>query len=285
MQRDPEPGRPAPSAPPRWSSSAPSSARCAPSPLDGVEPTLENLESGRYPLEKPIHVAFRSPAPEGVRRFVAFLASPAARARTPPRAGRPFPRLPVARLTRAQRIPRVVTAPGRRPLAGRGRAAPVRLPPLLLSVPGGKRPGRGRVRALAVDHVVAANPEMWRYEECPARGGGLRAPRGWLERPATHRGPGRRDRCRGGRRRPRPALVRSWPVHDAGVRVGRVEVTQSLRPLASRALLLALVLAPLAFLAFVGCSGPSRPAPSGSARTPCAPPRPGSGRSPSTPPT
>lgn len=49
-------------------------------PLDGVEPTLENLESGRYPLEKPIHVAFRSPAPEGVRRFVAFLASPRGRA-------------------------------------------------------------------------------------------------------------------------------------------------------------------------------------------------------------
>ncbi len=48
--------------------------------LNGVEPTLENLESGRYPLEKPLHVAFRSPAPEGVRKFVAFLASPRARA-------------------------------------------------------------------------------------------------------------------------------------------------------------------------------------------------------------
>lgn len=47
---------------------------------NGVAPTLENLESGRYPLSKSIHLAFRAPAPEAVRRFLAFLASPRGRA-------------------------------------------------------------------------------------------------------------------------------------------------------------------------------------------------------------
>jgi phosphate transport system substrate-binding protein len=47
---------------------------------NGVEPTLENLASGRYPLAKSIHLVFRAPTNAGVRRFLAFLASPAARA-------------------------------------------------------------------------------------------------------------------------------------------------------------------------------------------------------------
>lgn len=47
---------------------------------NGVEPTVENLASGRYPLVKSIRFVYRSPAPEGVRRFVAFLGSPAGRA-------------------------------------------------------------------------------------------------------------------------------------------------------------------------------------------------------------
>jgi phosphate transport system substrate-binding protein len=59
--------------------------RTEPHPLrplrwNGVEPTLENLASGRYPLAKPVHLVFREPAGDGVRRFLAFLASPAARA-------------------------------------------------------------------------------------------------------------------------------------------------------------------------------------------------------------
>lgn len=50
-----------------------------PLPWNGVEPTLENLASGRYPLVKSIRVVYRTPAPEGVRRFLAFLGSPAGR--------------------------------------------------------------------------------------------------------------------------------------------------------------------------------------------------------------
>ena len=79
VQRDP--GRIARRRRPHLASPDPREAR----PLralswNGVEPTLENLESGRYPLEKSIHVVFRTPPAEGVRRFVAFLASPRGRA-------------------------------------------------------------------------------------------------------------------------------------------------------------------------------------------------------------
>jgi len=59
--------------------------RAEPHPLrplswNGVEPTLENLASGRYPLAKSLHLVYRAPAGESVRRFLAFLASPRGRA-------------------------------------------------------------------------------------------------------------------------------------------------------------------------------------------------------------
>jgi phosphate transport system substrate-binding protein len=52
------------------------------SPLDwnGVAPTLENLASGRYPLAKPVYLVIRSLPTPGVRRLLAFLASPRGRA-------------------------------------------------------------------------------------------------------------------------------------------------------------------------------------------------------------
>jgi phosphate transport system substrate-binding protein len=45
---------------------------------NGVAPTLENLASGRYPLQKTLLLVVRSPPSPEVRRFLAFLASPAA---------------------------------------------------------------------------------------------------------------------------------------------------------------------------------------------------------------
>ena len=46
---------------------------------NGSTPTLENLAAGRYPLEKTIRLVFRAHPTEPVRRFLAFLASPAGR--------------------------------------------------------------------------------------------------------------------------------------------------------------------------------------------------------------
>ena len=45
---------------------------------EGVAPTLANLASGKYPLGKSLSVVFRRSPPPRVRRFVAFLSSPAA---------------------------------------------------------------------------------------------------------------------------------------------------------------------------------------------------------------
>jgi two-component system cell cycle sensor histidine kinase/response regulator CckA len=104
--------------------------------------------------------------------------------------------------------------------------------------------------AHAATHIVVANPEMWRYET-------VRLQEAVAERPGDGE-KGRRvvlDTTGGtvvevGGAVPAPRLARSWPIHDAGLLVGRVEVTRSLRPLLLRATLLALILVPLAFLAF-----------------------------------
>ncbi len=50
-----------------------------PLPWNGVEPTLENLASKRYPFGKPFLLAFRTPPSDRVRRFLAYLASPPGR--------------------------------------------------------------------------------------------------------------------------------------------------------------------------------------------------------------
>jgi phosphate transport system substrate-binding protein len=53
--------------------------RVTPLTWNGVAPTVQNLASGTYPLEKTLHVVIRAPASPAVRRFVAFLASAEAR--------------------------------------------------------------------------------------------------------------------------------------------------------------------------------------------------------------
>lgn len=49
--------------------------RVTPLSWNGVAPTLQNLDSGAYPLEKTLYVVIRAPASPAVRRFVSFLAS------------------------------------------------------------------------------------------------------------------------------------------------------------------------------------------------------------------
>jgi phosphate transport system substrate-binding protein len=47
--------------------------------IDGVAPTLANVESGRYPYNKTMLLVLRADAPAALGRFVAFVASPAGR--------------------------------------------------------------------------------------------------------------------------------------------------------------------------------------------------------------
>jgi phosphate transport system substrate-binding protein len=47
--------------------------------LDGVEPTVANIESGTYPVVRPLGVVTRSGAPEPVRAFIKWITSDEAR--------------------------------------------------------------------------------------------------------------------------------------------------------------------------------------------------------------
>jgi phosphate transport system substrate-binding protein len=44
--------------------------------IDGVLPSAETLASGKYPLQRPLSVAYRADAPEAVTRFVDYLLAP-----------------------------------------------------------------------------------------------------------------------------------------------------------------------------------------------------------------
>jgi phosphate transport system substrate-binding protein len=46
---------------------------------NGVAPTVENLRSGAYPLEKRLYLVIKAPASPAVRRFAAFLSTPEAK--------------------------------------------------------------------------------------------------------------------------------------------------------------------------------------------------------------
>ncbi|MGA8891969.1 MAG: PAS domain S-box protein, partial [Anaeromyxobacteraceae bacterium] len=102
--------------------------------------------------------------------------------------------------------------------------------------------------AHSVDRVVAANPEMWRYEH-------VRLVEFLSQRPND--GEARRivdlhgrTLAAVGNEPPWPLLKRTWPVVDAGEVVARVEVTRSLRPILARTGFVAALLVPFALLAF-----------------------------------
>jgi phosphate transport system substrate-binding protein len=48
--------------------------------LDGVEPTVANIESGKYTVVRPLGVVTRSTAPAPVRKFIEWITSDEARA-------------------------------------------------------------------------------------------------------------------------------------------------------------------------------------------------------------
>ena len=85
--------------------------------------------------------------------------------------------------------------------------------------------------AHAVNHIVAADPEMWRYEH-------VRILEAIKQRPDAREVERRRVSdlagvvvAEVGGAVPTPHLARSWPLLDAGVTVGNVQVIRSLRPL------------------------------------------------------
>ncbi|HET9594031.1 MAG TPA: ATP-binding protein [Anaeromyxobacteraceae bacterium] len=105
--------------------------------------------------------------------------------------------------------------------------------------------------ALGINRIIAVNPDLWEYEQVRLRE--------FLD--------SRRRRADPERRRiisldegvvaesadplGRPVITRSSALRDAGAVVGRIEISRSLRPVLLRAGLLALLLLPVAGLAFM----------------------------------
>ncbi len=106
------------------------------------------------------------------------------------------------------------------------------------------------LNAHLITSVVAANPDLWKFEQARLSDYLSRRPRRGI--------PERRlvldldgiviadsvDALS------TPWITRSLPLLDAGVRVGTLEISRSIRPLAFRSLVFTLVLVPVAFLAF-----------------------------------
>lgn len=108
------------------------------------------------------------------------------------------------------------------------------------------------INARIVSRVISANPDLWQYEQVRFSE--------YLGR-RTAAGDAERRRVLDGRGAvvaestdplPRPWLIRSVPLFDAGVRVGTIEVSRSLRPLLFRSGILALALLALGVVSYRG---------------------------------
>ncbi|HQR29086.1 MAG TPA: ATP-binding protein, partial [Anaeromyxobacteraceae bacterium] len=112
--------------------------------------------------------------------------------------------------------------------------------------------GMAQAEALHASHlanrVVAANPEMWRYEHVRLfdildSGAEPGESRRIVDAAGT-------EVARAGTPVSPRSITRTWPIVDAGQVVGQVEVSRTLEPVLARAALLAALLVPFAALAF-----------------------------------
>jgi PAS domain S-box-containing protein len=115
----------------------------------------------------------------------------------------------------------------------------------------GSLEAEAEISSMAITRIIVTNPDLWTYEK-------VRLSEFLARRPRHHDAEHRRVLDLEGRvvaesadQVPAPALVRSLPLLDAGVPVGRIEITRSLRPLLRNAILFALGLLPLALAALV----------------------------------
>ena len=104
--------------------------------------------------------------------------------------------------------------------------------------------------AHAVTELVAKNPEMWRFEHVRLVEFLSRSSSGG--EPETRRVLDDRGRliAESPGSAPAPRITTSLPIFDAGVAVGSVQITRSLRPAVLRTVAFALALLPLGFIVF-----------------------------------
>jgi len=114
----------------------------------------------------------------------------------------------------------------------------------------GSLEAEAELNSVRITRIIAANPDLWEYEQVRLQDNLGRRPRGGD--PERRRVLDLRGRVVAESVDPLPApwITRSLPLLDAGVAVGSIEVSRSLRPVLIRAAVLALLLLPLSLLAF-----------------------------------
>jgi PAS domain S-box-containing protein len=114
----------------------------------------------------------------------------------------------------------------------------------------GSLDAEAEINSRLLSRIVSANPELWRYEQVRMSE--------YLGRRPTAGEPERRRVLDGGGAvvaesadpLPRPVMTRAVPLFDAGVPVGTVEISRSIRPLLVRSGVLALALLAVGALSF-----------------------------------
>jgi PAS domain S-box-containing protein len=115
----------------------------------------------------------------------------------------------------------------------------------------GSLEAEAEINSLAITKIIVANPDLWTYEH-------VRLAEFLARRPRVYQAERRRVLDLQGRVVAEsadailePVLERSLALLDAGVPVGRIEISRSLRPLYRDALLLGLALLPFGLVAFI----------------------------------
>jgi PAS domain S-box-containing protein len=107
------------------------------------------------------------------------------------------------------------------------------------------------LNAVGIGRIIGVNPDLWVYEQVRLKEFLARRPRqGDLERRRVLDLRGA-EVAEIADPLPRPWVTESFPLMDAGVQVGTIEVSRSLRPVILRATLLAFLSLPLCLLAFL----------------------------------
>jgi PAS domain S-box-containing protein len=115
----------------------------------------------------------------------------------------------------------------------------------------GSLEAEAELNAVRITRIIAANPDLWEYEQVRLQDNLGRRPRGGDPERRRVLDLGGKVVAESADPLPTPWITRSLPLLDAGVAVGSIEVSRSLRPVLVRAALLALVLLPLSLLAFL----------------------------------
>ncbi len=115
----------------------------------------------------------------------------------------------------------------------------------------GSLEAEAEINSLAITRVIANNPDLWTYEKVRlSEFLAMRPHHTGLERRRVLDLQGRVVAESAGQL-PEPVVVRSLPLIDAGVPVGRIEIARSLQPLLIEACLLGLGILPLALIAII----------------------------------